>query len=133
MKGSVPLGVQHKSAWLRLVGSFRHAFRGVGHCWKTEPNFRIEVWTSLLVLGISVWLKANLSIVLLCCAVVLCLEMINTALEATIDLVTPEFHPLARVAKDVSAGSVLLAAMFSAIVGIFQLGPPLWHKIQSGG
>ena len=57
-------------------------------------------------------------------------ECINTAIEAVVDLASPEVHPLARVAKDVSAGSVLLAALFSIIIGLLVLGPPLWGRLS---
>jgi diacylglycerol kinase len=60
-------------------------------------------------------------------------EFLNTALEAVVDLASPEMHPLARVGKDVGAAGVLLAAAAAAIVGILILGPPLAEKLARGG
>ena len=58
-------------------------------------------------------------------------EAVNTAVEAIVDMVMPEFHPLAKIAKDVAAGGVLLSAVAAAIVGLLILGPPLWSFISS--
>jgi diacylglycerol kinase len=58
-------------------------------------------------------------------------EFLNTALEAVVDLSTPNQHPLARVGKDVGAAAVLIAALSSIIIGGLVLGPPLIQKIQS--
>jgi diacylglycerol kinase (ATP) len=60
------------------------------------------------------------------CALVLSLEMMNCALEAAVDLASPELHPLAKYAKDAAAGAVLVAALTSVVVGVWLLGPPLW-------
>ena len=56
-------------------------------------------------------------------------EFINTALEAVVDLASPQQHPLARVGKDVGAAAVMIAAGASVLVGLLILGPPLWDKI----
>ena len=56
-------------------------------------------------------------------------EMVNTVVEAIVDLVTPEYHPLAKVAKDVSAGAVLVTAMAAVVVGLLILGPPLLARL----
>ena len=66
---------------------------------------------------------------LLTIASVLILEGLNTALEAAVDLASPELHPLAKIAKDVTAGMVLIAAIASVGVGLIILGPPLWARL----
>jgi diacylglycerol kinase len=53
-------------------------------------------------------------------------ELLNTAIEHTVDLVSPEIHPLAKIAKDTAAGAVLVTAVFAVVVGAIVLGPPLW-------
>ncbi|HVM72778.1 MAG TPA: diacylglycerol kinase family protein, partial [Anaerolineales bacterium] len=58
-------------------------------------------------------------------------EFINTALEAVVDLASPELHPLAKVGKDVGAAAVLLAAITSVLVGLLILGPPLLEKLKA--
>ena len=67
--------------------------------------------------------------ILLCCALVLGLELLNSAVEALTDLVSPQPHPLAKVAKDAGAGAVLLASLISVLVGLWTLGPPLWRVV----
>ena len=58
------------------------------------------------------------------------LEGLNTALEAVVDLASPKLHPLAKVAKDVSAGMVLIAAIAAVIIGLLILGPALWARVS---
>ena len=70
-----------------------------------------------------VLLGADLVPVLLCCALVLTLELVNTALEALVDLVSPTYHPLARIAKDAAAGAVLIAG-----VGSLAVGAAVWSR-----
>jgi diacylglycerol kinase len=54
-------------------------------------------------------------------------ELFNTAIERVVDMASPDFHPLAKVAKDTAAGAVLAAALFAVVVGVIVLGPPLWE------
>ncbi len=100
--------------WIKNV---RYAAQGLRYAWRTEANFRLEVLLACVALTITLLLGADLVPVLLCCALVLSLELVNTALEALVDLVSPTFHPLARVAKDVAAGAVLIASLLSLAVG----------------
>lgn len=112
--------------WWRSAG---FAARGVMYTYKTQPNFRIEVWCALTAMTLSIWLGVGLPIVALCCGMVLALELVNTALEALTDLVSPEFHPLAGAAKDAAAGAVLVASGGAAVVGGTILLPALWNKL----
>lgn len=118
-----------KNPFARWWHSAGFAARGVMYTYKTQPNFRIEMWCALIALCLSVWLGVGLPIVALCCGMVLALELINTALEALTDLVSPEFHPLAGVAKDAAAGAVLVASGAATIVGAVVLLPPLWMRL----
>ena len=111
----------------KLRRSFGFAWMGVAQTWRTEQNFRIEVAAGALALVLGTVLQADLVPIILCCLVVLSLEIMNSALESAINLVSPEFHPLAKRAKDAAAGAVLLAAAGSALVGLLVLGPPLWR------
>ena len=101
--------------WLKNV---RYAAQGVRYAWRCEPNFRLEVLLASVALTVTLLLNADLVPVLLCCLLVLSLELVNTALEALVDLVSPTFHPLARVVKDVAAGAVLIASLLSVAVGV---------------
>ncbi len=109
----------------KLRRSFGFAWMGVARTWRTEQNFRIEVAVGALALLLGLVLRVNLVPILLCCLTVLSLEIMNSALEAAVNLASPEFHPLARRAKDAAAGAVLLAAVGSIFVGLLVLGPPL--------
>lgn len=111
----------------KLWRSFGFALTGVAQTWRSEQNFRIEVVAGTLALALGLFLGANLVPIVLCCLIVLSLEVLNSALEATLDLLSPEPHPLAKRAKDAAAGAVLLAAVGAALVGLLVLGPPLWR------
>lgn len=108
--------------WVRSAG---FAWAGIAHAYRTQANFRIEVWAGVLAVGLALGLHVSPAPILLACALVLSLELLNTALEAVVDLASPELHPLAKAAKDTAAGAVLVASMGALLVGIAVLGPPL--------
>lgn len=114
----------------RLVTSFGHALTGLRYAWTHEPNFRIECFVGSAAVVLALVLGVSPVPVLLCCALVLSLELVNSALEAAIDLVTKDLHPLAKLAKDAAAAAVLLASLLAALVGVWVLGPPLWRVLQ---
>ncbi len=116
----------------RWLKSARFAVAGIRHGWVTQRNFRIEAVLGLVAVLVAVWVQAPLAPVLLACGLVLTLELLNTAVEAVVDLVSPEPHPLAKVAKDAAAGAVLLACVFAVLVGAVVLLPPLLRKIWGG-
>ncbi len=112
--------------WWRSAG---FAWAGVTHTYCTQANFRIEVTAGVLACALATALRAPLAPIVLCCALVLSLEIVNTALEALTDLASPEIHPLAKVAKDAAAGAVLVASGGALVVGLVVLGPPLWGVV----
>ncbi len=112
--------------------SFGYAFAGLGHLFRTQRNARIELVIGILVCGMAAWLRIGRlewALLVFTIALVLILEGINTAVEAAIDLASPHVHPLAKIAKDLAAGMVLLASVASVIVGLLILGPPLWQRL----
>ncbi|MFC4778516.1 diacylglycerol kinase family protein [Paenibacillus sp. GCM10023252] len=114
----------------RFTNSFRYAASGVYYAISSQRHMRIHLAASLIViiLGLLLNLKRmEWAILLLTMAGVIASEMMNTAVEKTVDLVTSEYHPLAKAAKDVAAGAVLIAALFAVIIGLLILGPPLWR------
>jgi diacylglycerol kinase len=116
-----------------LFRSFYFASIGIAHLFRTQRNARIELAIGAAACGLALWLgisRAEWGVLLLTIACVLILEGLNTALEATVDLASPDVHPLAKTAKDVSAGMVLIAAIASAVVGLIILGPPLLAKLM---
>jgi diacylglycerol kinase len=77
-------------------------------------------------LGIS---RLEWSVLILTTLLVWMAEFANTALEAVVDLVSPDYHPLAKAAKDVAAAAVLVGALGAVVVGLLILGPPLWARL----
>lgn len=114
--------------WWRSAG---FAWAGLAHAYRTQANFRIEVAAAVLACALAVALRVPLAPILLSCALVLSLELVNTAIEAVVDHATSEFHPLAKVAKDAAAAAVLLASMGAVLVGLVTLGPALWHLVSA--
>ncbi|MEA3440330.1 MAG: diacylglycerol kinase family protein [Chloroflexota bacterium] len=114
--------------------SFTYAFSGWWHVIRTQRNAWIHALVSIMVVALGFWLGISArdwAIMILAIAMVWTAEFINTALEAIVDLASPEKSALARASKDVGAAAVLIAALSSVIIGLLILGPPLWHKIQT--
>lgn len=112
--------------WWRSAG---FAAAGVRHAWRGQRNFRIECWLGLVALACTLWLHAPLAPILLSCALVLGLELLNSALEIALDALHPEQHPAIGAAKDVAAGAVLLASLGALLVGAVVLGPAVWARL----
>ena len=105
---------------MRVIKSFACAFEGLKDCLLHEKNFRIQYVIALLIIiaGLSFSIsKIEWLIILLCFAVVLCFEIINSAIEKLCDLVCPQYNLTIKKVKDMSASAVLLAAIISFIVG----------------
>lgn len=116
------------------LNSFRNAFGGWWFVIRTQRNAWIHAIVSILVISVSLWLdlKAqNWAFIIIAIAMVWTAEFINTALEAVVDLASPEQHELAKVGKDVGAAAVLIAAGSAAIIGFLILGPPLWVRFSN--
>ncbi len=112
--------------------SFRYAFQGSWHVLRTQPNAWIHVLATVAVFILGFWLKlsrTDWAILVITMTLVWAAEFSNTALEALVDLASPAAHPLAKTAKDVAAGVVLVTAIGAVIVGLIILGPPFWGKI----
>lgn len=114
------------------ITSFRAAWAGVVHAAVTQANFRIELVAAVAAIALTLWLGAPLAPILLACALVLGVELVNTAVEAAVDLVSPDRQETARIAKDCAAGAVLVASLGALGVGLVTLGPPLLDRIFGG-
>ena len=117
-----------------IVKSFGFAFAGLAHLLRTQRNARIHVVIGTIACGLSAWLRISRvewAVLIFTIALVIILEGLNTAVEAAIDLASPDIHPLAKSAKDLAAGMVLVAAIASVAVGLLILGPPLWARLIS--
>jgi undecaprenol kinase len=108
------------------VGTFSNAFAGIAVTLKSEKNMRFHLCCSIIVLLVSYYFsitKTEWLFILLAIGGMFALELVNTAIERVVDLVTAEFHPLAKQAKDMAAGAVLVYAVFSVAIGIFIFFP----------
>jgi len=112
-----------------IIESFHFAFSGLWYALRTQRNTRIHLTIAAAVVALGLWLGLSFTqwaMLTLTVGFVLVSEMLNTVAETLVDLVSPGYHPLAKVVKDVTAGAVLLTAIVSVIVGLLVLGPPLW-------
>lgn len=112
--------------------SFKHAFAGYSILFKTQKNALIHAFATLLALIIGFLVKLNAlewAVLILVIGGVWTAELFNTAVEAILDRISPEYHPLVKTAKDVAAAAVLTAALVSLIAGILLFGKPLIHAI----
>ena len=103
-----------------LIESFNYAFEGVIHVLRTQRNMRIHFLIAVVVLAVAVVVgvtRFELIALLLAIAFVLIAEMINTAVEHTIDVATTSFDPMAKLAKDIAAGAVLIASVNAVAIG----------------
>lgn len=118
-----------KSAWAKFIASFGYAFQGLWYALSTQRNARVHavIATLATVLGIVLRISAiEFAIIFIAIAGVFTAEMFNTVFELCVDLASPEYHPLAKIAKDVAAGAVLVSAMLAIVIGCFIFGPHLW-------
>ncbi|KGG13189.1 MULTISPECIES: diacylglycerol kinase family protein [Prochlorococcus] len=126
-----------RDSWLiakDLPASFQYAAQGIKYGFSSERNFRIHVAIACIVSFLSIWLELpvyNLAILVLTIASVLVLELLNTAIEAVVDLsIGRRFHPLARIAKDCSAAAVLIASISSVLVAVLLILPKLLDRLN---
>lgn len=114
--------------------SFRCAFSGWWYVIRTQKNAWIHAIVSILVVVMGLWIGLTLydwAVIIIAIAMVWTAEFINSALEAVVDLASPQKHRLAQVGKDVGAAAVLISAISAAIIGFLILGPPLWQRLVS--
>lgn len=103
------------------VVSFRYAFDGIMAALQQEPNLKFHFLAAILVILLSFFLKLSRQdwiIIIILIGLVIAVELTNTAIESVVDHFTQNNHPGAKLAKDISAGAVLVAALTAAIVGI---------------
>ena len=105
----------------KFFHSFTYPIKGLKYAYRNEQNLAVDVGIALIVIIVSFLLKVSLieaAILALTIGLVLALELVNTSIEATVDLVTEDYHPLAKVAKDTSAAAVFVFAIASVVVGL---------------
>jgi diacylglycerol kinase len=118
-----------ESEWTKFIASFGYAFSGLYYALCTQRNARIHVMIAMLaiIMGLVLHISAvEFAMIFVAITSVFIAEMFNTVFELCVDLASPEYHPLAKIAKDVAAGTVLLSALLAVIIGLFVFGPHLW-------
>lgn len=112
----------------KFINSFTYPIKGLRYAYKNEQNLAVDVGMALIVVIFGFLFKVNKyewAILVLTIGLVISCELINTAIEAVVDLVTEEYHPLAKVAKDTSAAAVLVFAIVAIIVGLIIFVPKI--------
>ena len=124
------------SAWQvapTLLSSFRYAGMGLSYAFQTQRNFRIHTVLGLTSISLGILLHltvVELAVIGLTCGAVLSMELLNTALEAVVDLTVKQtYHDLAKIAKDCAAAAVLVSAIAALLVGCMLILPKLWVVI----
>jgi diacylglycerol kinase (ATP) len=116
----------------RVWSSFHYAFAGIIYATRTQPNLRIHLVLGALVLLATLYLRlqrAYVAVIIVLVALVIAMELVNTAIESVVDLMTVAHHPLAKIAKDTAAGAVLVATLAAVVVGYLVF----YEGITAGG
>lgn len=116
----------------KFWSAFHYAFAGIMYATRTQPNMRVHLFIAALVLIATMLLRLDrlyIIAVIVTIVIVLSLELLNTAIEAVVDLLTVAHHPLARTAKDAAAGAVFVASVGAVFVGYLVF----YQGIQQGG
>lgn len=119
----------------RLLYSFRQAFTGIKEVLLHEQNMKIHLMMALAAILLAIWFnipKEHWLILIILIGIVLSLEAMNSAIERTVDLVTKEYQPLAKAAKDAASAAVLIFSIVAVIVGIIIFFPPFIEWLQEG-
>ncbi len=114
--------------------AFGYAFSGWWYVLRTQRNAWVHALFTLIAVVLGIWLEISFrdwASIVLAVTLVWMSEFLNTALEAVVDLASPEQHRLAKIGKDVGAAAVLIAAGASVLTGLLVLGPPLWERVRA--
>ena len=120
--------MKYKKKIKSLVNSFGYAFQGIWSSFRTERNMKIHVFIMILVVLLGIFLHISVTEWMICIilfALVIGAELFNTAIEAVMDMISLEKSSQAKLAKDVSAGAVLVFAIASIIVGLIIFVPKI--------
>ena len=117
-----------------VLQPFRVAMSGVVYTFKTQRHMRIHLYVVLVVLLVGMLVNfglRELMVLLFTVSLVVIAEMFNSAIEATVDLIQPNYHPLAKFAKDIAAGAVLITSILAVVIGgLLMLGDKGWERIK---
>ena len=107
-----------------FIDAWKKAFSGIWYAVKTQRNIKVQLCIAVVVIICAIIFKLNITecmFLTFATMLVIITEMVNTAIEEAVNLSTKEFHPIAKIAKDVAAGAVVLAALNAVIIAIFIL------------
>lgn len=117
-----------------VLQPFRVALSGVVYTFRTQRHMRVHLYVVLVVVLLGMFMnlgQRELLVLLFTISLVIIAEMFNSAIEATVDLVSPNYHPLAKFAKDIAAGAVLITSILAVVVGsLIVLGESRWEQIK---
>ncbi len=114
----------------KFFRGFVYAWQGIVYALQTQLNMRVHLVVSIAAITLSIWLgisRIEWMLLLMTLAQVISLEIVNTALEVSLDLISKEHNPWIGRAKDLAAGAVLVSAVFAIGVGFLLWGPRLWQ------
>lgn len=112
----------------KFLNSFKYAFAGIASALKTEKNLKVHILIMILVIIFGIIFKINITewcICIILFGLVISLELVNTAIEIVVDMITLEKNEKAKKAKDISASAVLISSISSAIIGLIIFIPKL--------
>lgn len=124
---------QPRGEFAKFIAGFGHAFRGLWYALRTQRNMPVHLGAAIIVTAAGIFLHISaveFAMLYVAIAGVFIAEMFNTVFELCVDIAQPEYHPLARIAKDVAAGAVLLSAILAVVIGLFVLGPHVWTLVR---
>ena len=126
---STPPTLPQRKGLTKFITGFSFAFSGLWYAIRTQLNMKVHITIAIIAIALGIVLHISaieFALIFVAIAGVLVAEMFNTVIELCVDLVSPSYHPLAKTAKDVAAGAVLLSAIMAIIIALFVLGPHLW-------
>ncbi|MBN1680912.1 MAG: diacylglycerol kinase family protein [Anaerolineae bacterium] len=116
----------------RRLSAFRCAFEGIAYVLRSQRNAWIHGVITVIVLVMGTWLELSRNewaFIAVAIGAVWTAEIANTAIEAVVDLVSPQPHPLAKIAKDCAAAAVLVTSGMASVIGLLIMGPALWARL----
>ena len=124
----------YKKIWNKgIIARTKYAVAGLLFMLRREQSIQNVAKVAVIVFGLAFWLQIEfmqIIMIFLSFALLWTVETVNSAVEAVVDLVTQEYHPMAKVAKDVAASATLVATITSATTSLVFILPPLWDKID---
>ena len=130
---STPPTLPQKNGLAKFIAGFGFAFSGLWYAIRTQVNMKVHISITIIAITLGIVLHVSaveFALIFVAITGVLIAEMFNTVIELCVDLASPSYHPLAKTAKDIAAGAVLLSAIMAIIIALFVFGPHLWALIK---